>query len=148
MCVHLRDARDVKYYHRPADESRSVTVYSNYWHESTQMGWTSEARLKGYLRTLKSLKFVLHLLYLKVILVPLSVICSHLQKCPIDLLYVTACLEQLYGALDNIRDEAARPSGPAVATLGVLAQVLEQAEDDPTGVCSGVSTCVMVHLLE
>ena len=93
-----------------------------------------KARLKGYLRTLKSLKFVLHLLYVKVILLPLSVICSHLQKCSIDLLYVTACLEQLYAALDNIRDEAAHPGGPTVATLGTLAQVLEQAEDDPAGV--------------
>ena len=36
------DARGVKYYHRPADESRSATIYSNYWQESTQMGWTSE----------------------------------------------------------------------------------------------------------
>ena len=99
-----------------------------------------EARLKGYLRTLKSLKFVLHLLYVKVILVPLSAICNHLQKCSIDLLYVTACLEQLYASLDNIRDEAAHSGGPTAATLGALAQVLEQAEDDPTGVVfSGVN---------
>ena len=56
--------------------------------DDTNVPAADKARLKGYLRMLKSLKFVMHLLYLKLkfILVPLSAICSHLQKCSIDLL--------------------------------------------------------------
>ena len=39
------DNTGVKYYYRPADESRSATIYTNNWHESTQMGWSGEELL-------------------------------------------------------------------------------------------------------
>lgn len=90
-----------------------------------------KARLKGYLRTLRSLKFVLYLLYMKVILEPLGEICQHLQKASIDLLYAASCLEALYSSLNKIIDGAATPTAEV---LGDLANVLAQAEVDPTKV--------------
>ena len=107
--------------------------------EGSTVPAADKARLQGYLKTLKSLKFVLYLLYMKVILASLGEICKNLQKASIDLLYVSSCLVQLNTSLDVIREAAAAPTA---ATLGPLADVLREAEDNPNEVTfKGVQLC-------
>ena len=98
--------------------------------------------MKGYLKTLKSVKFVLNMLYMKVILGPLGEISEHLQK---NLLYVGSCLKHTYDLLDSISkaaaplvladDTEAPANTPSAAlTLGQLCPVLLEAETNPRNV--------------
>ncbi|KAK6167962.1 hypothetical protein SNE40_021879 [Patella caerulea] len=63
-------------------------------------------KYKGYLTKLKSLNFVLYLLYFAKILTPLAKLSLAVQGDSIDLLYALSCLETFYSVLqeDNIDD--------------------------------------------
>ncbi|XP_071947384.1 zinc finger protein 862-like [Antedon mediterranea] len=86
-----------------------------------------KTRLKGYLKILKSLKFVFHLLYMNIVLVPLSHVCRNFQKGSIDLLQATSCLEQLSTTLNHIVND----STENIATMGPLGDLIVRADADP-----------------
>ena len=68
-----------------------VTHFEAQAADGSDVSPADRARMKGYLKTLKSVKFVLNMLYMKVILGPLGEISEHLQKDSIELHYVGSC---------------------------------------------------------
>ncbi|KAK6168665.1 hypothetical protein SNE40_019856 [Patella caerulea] len=63
-----------------------------------------QAKMQGYLKKLKSFKFVVNLLFFSQLLEPLSKLSLSLQSSGIDLLYAMyamSCLEHLYTPLTN-----------------------------------------------
>ena len=69
--------------------------------DTTKTSPADRAKMKGYLNTLKSVKFVLHVLYMDFILEPLSKLSLNLQKESVDLLCAKCLLEVLYKTLDK-----------------------------------------------
>ncbi|XP_069477621.1 zinc finger protein 862-like [Ambystoma mexicanum] len=84
-----------------------------------------KSRHQACLGTLKSLKFVLHLLLFIEVLDPISKLSLSIQKESVDFLYATALLEQFYSTIERI----------ANGTLYcALSNLLSDAEKDPKSV--------------
>ncbi|KAK1168703.1 hypothetical protein AOXY_G9529 [Acipenser oxyrinchus oxyrinchus] len=81
-----------------------------------------------YLQTLRSLKFILHLLFMSEMLEPLAKLSRSLQNSNVDLLDTAALLQKFYVTLGRMNNGILR---------GALSEVLKHTEKDPQSVFFG-----------
>ncbi|MBN3325556.1 ZN862 protein, partial [Atractosteus spatula] len=101
-------------------------VVCNLANMSTQTTLPKEKTIfQEYLRTLRSLNFVLHLLFYSEILEPIAKLSRSLQNSTVDLVYTASLLEKFYSTLERFSRGALH---------GPLHEVLEETEKDPQSV--------------